>query len=84
MAVQFEPETLQSAHQGAAISDFWFEKDGFAFTDPFSVGFENGEYFLLMGNHFAFEHAACDLVNLVSSMLAITFDFKLQKSLGGR
>ena len=54
-----------------------------AFTDPFSVGFENGEYFFLMGNHFVFEHTVRDLVSLASNVLAIALDFKLQKSLGG-
>ena len=55
----------------------------FAFTDPFGVGFKNGEYFFRVGNDFSFEHAACDLIDLAASMLAITFDFKLQESLGG-
>lgn len=53
-----------------------------AFTDPVSMGFENEAYFFLMGNYFAFEHTARDPVNLADSVLAITFGFKLQKSLG--
>ena len=48
-----------------------FNRDtGFAFTDPFGVGLEQGKDFFVMGNGFALNGAASNLVYLTLGMQA--------------
>ena len=53
-----------------------FNRDtGFAFADPFGVGLEQGKDFFVVGNGFALNGAASNLVDLTLGMNLLTFEF---------